>query len=116
MTFLEVISSIPKNYFNFEGRASRSEYWYFFLFCFLIGIVVNLLVATIPDLNLLPIIIGLILLIPGISFGVRRLHDTNRSGWWILIALIPIIGVIILIIFFLIPGDNGSNDFGMPPR
>lgn len=115
------ISVIRDNYANFEGRARRAEYWNFFLFNILIsfglGFVGGLLGLTIgAEVEILSTLYGLAVLIPGIAVGVRRLHDTNRSGWWLLIALIPLIGVIILIVFLATEGNSGPNQYGPDPK
>lgn len=89
-----------KNYANFSGRATRTQYWMFVLFNFIISLVLSfVLTMTIGDIgNVLYAIYGLAVLIPSLAISVRRLHDTNRSGWWILISLVPLIGSIWLLI------------------
>ena len=91
-----------KNYFNFSGRATRSEFWYFTLFVLLFGIVITLIEVIMGtyDSGILSLIYNLALLFPSLAVSTRRLHDTNRSGWWNLIMLVPIIGIIILIVFY----------------
>jgi len=103
-----------KKFADFSGRDSRKEYWMFFLFylLFYIGFVV---IDVILGTQLLSIIFSLVLLIPSLSIGARRLHDTSRSGWWQLIAIIPILGIIILIIF-LVQDSHGANDYGVSPK
>jgi uncharacterized membrane protein YhaH (DUF805 family) len=116
--YLEVL----KKYTVFDGRSRRSEYWYFALFNFLISIVLNLVDVGIGTYNsgarigLLSAIYALAVLIPGIAVAIRRLHDTNRSGWWILIAFIPIVGAIILIVFMVQDSDAGENQYGANPK
>lgn len=102
-----------KNYAVFDGRASRPEFWTFTLVNILIGIL--LLILSVVGLGLVSILYSLALVIPSLALQVRRLHDTNRSGWWILLGLIPSIGAIILLIFDLLPGNSGTNDFGAQP-
>jgi len=117
MTFGEAIRSGFNNYVGFSGRASRSEYWYWVLFAILAGLTTGILDAAIfPDLTVSPLnlIAGLILLLPGIAVSVRRLHDTDRTGWWLLLYL-SIIGGIVLIIFFCLRGTSGPNRFGPDP-
>ena len=112
MTFTEFISVCLKKYFVFEGRASRSEYWWFQLI-----VTPSYLISTVFENNISYFFLGITLftLIPAISAGVRRLHDTNRSGFFLLIGFIPIIGGIALL-FFLIPeGTKGKNRFGPNP-
>lgn len=113
MTFSESISTCLKKYFVFEGRASRSEYWWFQLvvipFYFISEIVVE------GPASYFFLIIALFLLIPAIAAGVRRIHDVNKSGFYILLGLIPFIGGLILL-FFLIPeGTKGKNNYGPDP-
>lgn len=81
-----------ERYALFEGRAGRAEYWWFFLANFLIGLVIQVLAGVSDALVILSVIYSLALLIPGLAVAVRRLHDTNKSGWWILIALVPLVG------------------------
>lgn len=117
MGFVQAVTSVYTNYFNFQGRASRAEYWWFFLFAFLVGIVGNVLIAVLGDTvgGLLYLVFILGSLIPSIAVAVRRLHDTGKSGWWILIGLIPIVGFIVLLIFYLGKGEAGSNAYGANP-
>lgn len=116
MTFTEAVRSVVQdNYANFSGRARRSEYWYFVLFNIIISIVaavVDQLLMSIIGFGFVGIIVSLGLLIPGIAVGARRLHDTDRSGWWLLIGLIPLIGAIVLIIWMATEGTKGDNRFG----
>ena len=112
MTFSESVSTCLKKYFVFEGRASRSEYWWFQLI-----ISPSYFISTILENEIGYFFLGITLftLIPAISAGVRRLHDTNRSGFFLLISFIPFIGGLVLL-FFLIPeGTKGKNKFGPDP-
>ncbi len=109
MTFSESVSTCLKKYFVFEGRASRSEYWWFQLI-----VSPSYFISTIIENEIGYFFLGITLftLIPAISAGVRRLHDTNRSGFLLLIGFIPFIGGLVLL-FFLIPeGSKGKNRFG----
>ena len=105
--YIEVL----KKYAVFSGRARRAEYWYFYLFNFLIGFVLALISE-----GILAGIYSLGTLIPGLAVSVRRLHDTNRSGWWLLIGLIPFIGNIILIYFLAQDSQPGENKYGSNPK
>lgn len=107
MTFSESIKSCFSNYATFSGRASRSEFWWFVLFCILLAIPLAFLGPLAP-LLLIP------LWIPAISVEVRRLHDTDRSGWWFWIALIPIVGLI-KFVWYCRRGTVGENRFGPDP-
>jgi len=120
MNFGEAIVSGLRNYFNFSGRALRSEFWFFMLFCVLVpivGSVVDLfLFPTLAREGLGPIVVisNLALLVPSIAVAARRLHDIDRTGWWLLITL-TIIGNIWLIIWFCTKGTAGRNRFGPDP-
>jgi uncharacterized membrane protein YhaH (DUF805 family) len=114
MTFTEAIKDGFDHYVKFDGRASRPAYWWWFLFAVLVAIAASLVDMAI-DAPVLRSLTGLALFLPGISVAIRRLHDTNRSGWWILIGLIPIIGWIVLLVFYLQQSDPTENRFGPPP-
>lgn len=122
---MEYMFAPLKKYAQFSGRARRKEYWLFQLVvCVLLGTVVfvgRLLSATLPprmeELALVPmIVVGGGLLIPTFAAGVRRLHDIGRSGWWMLVGLVPFIGGIWQLILLLAPGDVGVNRYGLDPR
>ena len=109
-------------YATFSGRSQRSEYWYFILFYFLIISVLALIDSMTGSFNmksgygLLTALFSLAMLIPSIAVGVRRLHDTDRSGWWMLLAIIPLIGSIVLFIFFVQDSQASENRFGANPK
>ena len=113
---------VLKKYATFNGRASRSEYWMFTLINTLIiialSILGNVLVSAAPAaagiFGILMIVYVLATLLPSIAVGVRRLHDTDRSGWWMLIAIVPLVSLI-LIVFFAMKGTEGDNRFGASP-
>jgi len=111
-----------KKYTVFSGRARRKEYWFFVLFSIIISIVLVLIDIKTGSLDaesgigFLSAIYGLAVLIPTIAVSVRRLHDTERSGWWLLISLIPLIGTIVLIIFMVQDGKPGENQYGANPK
>ncbi|MBD3629590.1 DUF805 domain-containing protein [Cyclobacterium sp.] len=109
--YLDVLKN---KYAQFEGRARRSEYWYFVLFNVLVSIGIGI-VGTFLDSNFLSMIYSLGVFIPGIAVAVRRLHDTGRSGLWILIGLIPIIGLIVLIVF-MVEDSKPDNQYGPNPK
>jgi uncharacterized membrane protein YhaH (DUF805 family) len=106
------------NYANFNGRARRSEYWYFVLFNMIFAISAMVL-DNLLGLNFDPIPYGwfyllyaLAVFIPGLAAAVRRLHDVNKSGWFMFIALIPLIGSIWLLVLFCTEGTKGANNYG----
>lgn len=108
MGFFKAIGSGFGNYTNFSGRARRSEFWWWTLFAFLMGIL-----TVIPILGWL---IALAMLLPNLAMQVRRLHDTGHSGWWWFIGLIPIIGFIVLLIFYVTDSKPGPNQWGPNPK
>jgi len=111
MNFSDSIKLGFSNYVNFAGRACRSEYWYWTLFVF-IGGVVTLIIDSVIGVSVTSTIWELATILPNIAIAVRRLHDTDRSGWWLLLGLIPLVGAIILIIWFCGKGTDGPNRFG----
>jgi uncharacterized membrane protein YhaH (DUF805 family) len=128
MTFTQAIKAGFRNYVNFSSRASRSEYWYFVLFMVLVYLVMFMLDRVLDtDSDSMPaliltlavavvfIVVALGLILPSISIAVRRLHDLNRSGWWYLLNLIPLVGPIILLVWFCMRGTVGRNRFGPDP-
>jgi uncharacterized membrane protein YhaH (DUF805 family) len=106
----------------FEGRARRREYWFFVLFYILISVVLSMVDRVLGLYNeaygMGPLggIFCLAVLIPSIAVGVRRLHDTGRTGWWLLIGFIPLIGAIVLIVFFVLDSQPGTNAYGPNPK
>jgi len=133
--FIDVLTN---KYFQFSGRATRSEFWYFILYSIIISFVLGLigsvlgieyvmqmdtvkvlegtgeLVSTTVDfpLNLLQIFFSLLLFIPSLAISIRRLHDLGRTGWWYLISLIPLLGALVLLIFFVLPSQEHDNEYG----
>jgi uncharacterized membrane protein YhaH (DUF805 family) len=108
MTFQDSIATCLRKYFDFQGRASRSEYWWFMLF-FVLAVFVSGMISEIAA-N----IIALALVLPQLAVGARRLHDIGKSGWFLLLGLIPIVGTIILIVWAIKKGDAGPNAYGIP--
>jgi uncharacterized membrane protein YhaH (DUF805 family) len=114
MNFTDAIKSGFSNYVNFSDRADRSEYWFWVLFtvtCTIGTYIVDFVIG----LPITRILFELATFLPGIAIAVRRLHDTDRSGWWIFLFLIPIVGAIVLIIWFCSKGTDGPNRFGADP-
>lgn len=112
---MEWYIKVLENYVNFEGRARRMEYWMFVLINFFITIGIGLLQSLLGMGEILTTVYGLAILIPMIAVSVRRLHDSGRTGWWILLYFIPVLGTLILIIFFCFQGDAGDNEYGPDP-
>lgn len=117
MGFADAIRTSLSNYAVFSGRSRRSEYWYFSLFVFLVYVVIMLLTTSRPMFGaLLACVVLFALVIPGIAVNVRRLHDIDHSGWWMLIGFIPLLGGIMLLIWHCTPGTVGPNRFGGDPK
>lgn len=114
MGFGQAISSGFSNYVGFSGRACRSEYWYWVLFYF-IGAIVAEIIDSVLGITAIYPLFSLAVLLPGLAVAVRRLHDLDRSGWWILLGLIPLVGAVILIIWYCMKGTTGPNRFGPDP-
>lgn len=132
MNFTEAVASAYRKFATFSGRAARSEYWWFTLYLLVTSIIVAVIesalglgsgvmetvdggVAASYSGGPLSIIWSLGNLLPSLAVGVRRLHDTDRSGWWYLIAFVPLVGFIVLLVFFCSKGTTGSNRFGDDP-
>lgn len=119
MTFKESVRTcLTERYVGFSGRAPRSEFWWFALFVlagqFVLGALDGLVFPG--DTAVLNPLFSLAVFLPQIAVAVRRLHDTGRSGWWLLLALIPVIGFLILVWWYTRPTEPGPNRFGPPPR
>ena len=109
------LKCVKLHYADFEGRARRTEYWMFVLANLLITIGLYVIFHLI-HLPVVASLYSLAVLIPALAVGARRLHDTGKSGWWLLIGLIPVIGTIVLIIFFATEGTRGANEYGPDPK
>jgi len=117
MSFQDAVKTCFSKYAEFSGRARRSEYWYFALFNVIVSIVASLLDSMLFGHSMiLQILVGLAFLVPGLAVGVRRLHDTGKSGWFLLIGLIPIIGFIVLIVFLATDTVRTPNQYGLPAK
>ena len=116
-----IIFTALKKYAVFSGRAQRKEYWLFYLLFFIfyiVGLMIDIEGGTFDPLlgmGTVTTIIVLAFLIPGLTVSIRRLHDTDRSAWWLLIGLIPLAGLV-LIVFFCLDGSPGENRFGPSPK
>lgn len=120
--FLKVVRD---NYANFNGRARRKEYWMFFLINMIISMTLYglAIIGTLSEIRILSTIgfglyglYTLAMLIPSLAVGIRRLHDTGRSGWWLLIGFVPLIGAIVMLIFTVQEGDPCPNEYGEDPK
>ncbi|WP_121630778.1 DUF805 domain-containing protein [Tropicibacter alexandrii] len=107
----EAVTLFFTNYVNFSGRSNRGEYWWAFLAIFLISLGLSFLDMAL-GIGLLGGLFSLATLLPGLAIGARRLHDIDKSGWWLLIGLIPLVGFLVLIYFFVQPPNPGPNRFG----
>lgn len=122
MGFGQSIKHVFSNMTNFSGRASRSEFWWFYLFITIIGVILSIVFGAAGTdsgsgigVNILSFIIYVILVLASLSVSVRRLHDSNKSGWLVLLNLLCCIGPIILIIFWIQPSTEGDNTYGPRP-
>jgi len=115
--YIEVL----KKYAVFQGRARRKEYWMFTLFNVLIAMGLAFIdvfagLANEDGVGALSTIYSLAVLLPGLGVAVRRLHDIGRSGWWLLIALVPVVGAVVLLVFAVLDSEPGSNEYGPNPK
>ncbi|KML54671.1 membrane protein [Burkholderia cepacia] len=122
MNFSEAVRSVLNQYAKFEGRARRAEYWYFALLSGILSVVGQVIGAVGRDAGVITLLllgviflVSLALIIPGIAVSVRRLHDTGRSGWFLLLGFIPIVGGILLLVWMCSRGTEGPNRFGADP-
>jgi uncharacterized membrane protein YhaH (DUF805 family) len=112
-----------KRYAEFSGRSRRKEYWLFILLYVILSVVATVLDASVlrsmaidGELGVASLILSLGLIIPLLAVAIRRLHDTDRSGWWILLGLIPLLGGLVLLVFCCLDGTPGDNRFGPDPK
>jgi uncharacterized membrane protein YhaH (DUF805 family) len=105
---------VLKRYAQFDGRAGRAEYWWFVLATAIIGVPLQILGYFSSAVFIAYFFLSLALLVPSLAVIVRRLHDTNKSGWFMLIGLIPLIGFIVVIVFLATSGDTSANKYGPP--
>ena len=118
MSFQEAVSTVlTKKYADFSGRARRSEYWWFVLAYALVVLVVDVLAIASGSrlFTFLLLVVILAVFLPSLAVTVRRLHDTNRSGWWVLLGFIPLGGFVILY-FTILDSDAGTNQYGPSPK
>lgn len=127
MNMIDAVKSFYTNYVNFSGRSPRSAYWWWFLFYLIISVIIAVLEgggsggATEGGFSYnysggpIAIVWSLVNLIPAIAIGIRRLHDLDKSGWWLLIGLVPLVGAIVLLVWYCSKGTTGANRFGPDP-
>lgn len=116
-SFADVIKTVLNRYVQFSGRARRSEYWYWILFILLVSIALSVVDGVIfgfgdSDFSIFGPLFSLATFLPSLAVGFRRMHDTGRSAWWLLIGFIPLIGAIILIFWFAKRGEEHANQYG----
>ncbi|WP_418275665.1 DUF805 domain-containing protein [Isoptericola jiangsuensis] len=133
MGFGEAVTSVRTNLTTFTGRSRRSEFWWWYLFCALVGLGVGIVAGAISGIMAaidvpaltwtVGVVLGLALLalwvyffIATLSVAVRRLHDQDKSGLFLLLAFIPVVGAIVLLVFWLLEGTRGPNQYGADPR
>ncbi|MEY4990171.1 MAG: hypothetical protein RIS08_397 [Actinomycetota bacterium] len=116
MSFGQAITAFWSNYANFKGRARRSEYWFATLFLVITNISALILDAAAETDPVIQSLWSLAVFLPSLAVLVRRLHDTNRSGWWVLIALVPLVGFIVLIVFTVQDSQGIDNRYGLNPK
>lgn len=120
MSFGQSISHVLGNMTNFSGRASRSEYWWWVLAIFILQVIASILdglLGTGSDstfVGIISMLVGVVVFLASLAVTFRRLHDSGKSGWFILLALIPIVGAIVLLVFYLLPSE-GPNRWGAGP-
>lgn len=115
---IEYFKLALSKYAQFTGRSRRSEYWYFFLVNIILsyGLQGLALATEMSIFGILSAVVGLALFIPGLAVGVRRMHDIGRSGWWLLIVFIPLVGFILLIYWMASDSQPGANEYGPNPK
>ncbi|WP_405769267.1 DUF805 domain-containing protein [Streptomyces sp. NBC_01538] len=106
---------VLKKYVVFSGRARRQEFWMFALLNIIVSIVL-MIVDSFIGAQIFGTVYALAVLLPSLAVGVRRLHDTGRSGWWILLGLFLLIGWVVLVVFYCIEGEKGDNKYGSDPK
>lgn len=120
MSLIEAISTVFKKYFDFTGRARRSEYWYYVLFytiayIVMMGVAIALVAMDGGIIIALSWVVLVAIALPFFALTARRLHDTGRSGWWQLVSLIPLIGFFVLLYWMILGSDDGDNSYGERP-
>ena len=109
MSFVQAVQVCLRKYVDFSGRAVRSEFWWFALFQLIVMVGASMLGETVYA------VVALALVLPSLAVGARRLHDIGKSGWFLLLHLLPIIGILVLIFFWVQPSQTESNEYGVVP-
>ncbi|QFF98434.1 DUF805 domain-containing protein [Psychrobacillus glaciei] len=107
---------VLKNYVGFTGRARRTEYWMFTLINTIISFILYFLGVFADSVSFLPVLYELAIFLPALAVLIRRLHDTGRSGWWVLISFIPFVGSIIILVFTFLDSQENDNKYGQNPK
>jgi len=119
MGFVDAVRTCFEKYATFAGRASRPVYWYFVLFNLLVSVIGSIVEEVSGGLGAILTfvyaLVALILILPTLAVGARRLHDIGRSGWWLLLSFVPVIGTLVLLFWAIQRGDEGPNAYGPPP-
>ncbi|MCL9777138.1 DUF805 domain-containing protein [Vibrio methylphosphonaticus] len=117
--FNNYVDVLKNNYMNFKGRSTRKQYWSYILVSFVVALVLNIIDRIIgsgsDQFGLFGTFYSLAVLLPTLAAGCRRLHDTGRSGYWLFLYLIPLIGALVLLVFFIFQSDH-DNEYGLAPR
>lgn len=117
MTFQQAVQTVLAKYAVFSGRAGRSEFWWWALFQFICVVIANFVDAILfRRTPILGALVSLALLLPNLGVGIRRLHDADKSGFWLFIALVPFVGWLVLLFFYVQPSFAGTNRFGEAPE
>lgn len=114
MSLGQAVTSVLKNYAVFRGRAPRSEFWWYYLAYVVVAVIVFFIDNAIGANSILLSIFFLALLLPTLAVQIRRLHDTDRAGWWWFIGFVPFVGGIVLLVFFCLASTPGDNRYGPP--
>lgn len=118
MDFSTAVKTCLSKYATFTGRAARSEYWWFVLFAVIVNAILNVVDSTLfsgMGGQPLSMLFSLAILLPNIGVSIRRLHDLDKSGWWLLLVFLPLIGALVLLYWFVHRGSVGDNQFGPDP-
>jgi len=116
MSLAQAVETVLRRYADFSGRAGRAEYWWWWAALVATFIAIGILTSFVGAAGyVVAALFTLATFIPNLAVTVRRLHDTGRSGWWVLVVLVPAIGALILLVLLLLDGEHGSNRWGTPP-